>query len=62
MDYLMVIDNATGEGVVMTRAEASTLMHVDAADIEQSIHAFGICQSLDFTIIDTEVAEDILEA
>ena len=62
MDYLLVIDNATGEGQIMTLAEAAALTRVEAADIAQSIRAFGICQSMDFAIVDTEAADDVLAA
>jgi hypothetical protein len=62
MDYLLVIDNATGEGRIMTLAEAAALTRVEAADIEQSIRAFGICQSMDFAIVDTETADDVIAA
>ncbi|GLR55259.1 hypothetical protein KYK30_09810 [Shinella yambaruensis] len=59
MDYLLVIDNATGEGRIMTLAEAAALTLIEAADIERSILVFGVCQSMDFVIVDTEAAENI---
>ncbi len=62
MDYLLVIDNATGESCVMTLAQAAALTHVDAADIEDSIRTLGVCQSIDFTVLDTEAADDVLAA
>lgn len=62
MDYLLVIDNATGNSCVLTLAQAAVLTQVDAADIEQSIRALGVCQSIDFTILDTEAADDVLAA
>lgn len=62
MDYLLVIDNATGESSVMTLAQAAALTHVDAADIEQSVRTLGVCHSMDFTILDTEAADDVLAA
>lgn len=62
MDYLLVIDNATGEGQIMALAEAAALTRIEAADIERSIRAFGICQSMDFTVVDTETADDVLAA
>lgn len=62
MDYLLVIDNATGESCVMTLSQAAALTHVDAEDIERSIKAFGTCQSMDFAIVDTEAADDVLAA
>ena len=62
MDYLLVIDNATGESRIMTLAEAAVLTRINAADIEQSVRTLGVCQSLDFTILDTEAATDVLAA
>lgn len=62
MDYLLVIDNAAGEGRIMTLAEAAALARIDADDIEQSIRMLGVCQSIDYTIVDTEAAEDVLAA
>jgi len=62
MDYLLVIDNATDESSIMTLAEAAAFTRIDTNDIEQSIRALGVCQSMDFTILDTEVANDVLAA
>lgn len=62
MDYLLVIDNATGESRIMTLAEAAALTRIDAQDIEQSIRTLGVCQSMDFTVVDTEAADDVLAA
>lgn len=62
MDYLLVTDNATGEGSIMTLAEAAALAHVEPEDIARSIQAFAVCQSMDFTIMDTETADDVLAA
>ena len=62
MDYLLVIDNATGESRIMTIAQAEALTRIDAADIQQSIRTLGVCQSIDFTILDTEEADDVLAA
>ena len=62
MDYLLVIDNATGEGRIMMLAEAAALTHVESEDIARSIQVFGICRSIDFVIVDTEAADDVLAA
>lgn len=62
MDYLLVIDNATSNGCIMMLAEAAAFTRVDANDIEQSIRALGVCQSIDYTIVDTEAADDVLAA
>ena len=62
MDYLLVIDNATGESRIMTLAEAVALTQIKAEDIACSIRAFGVCQSIDFVIVDTEAATDVLAA
>ncbi|MDX0440631.1 hypothetical protein GOD94_06100 [Sinorhizobium medicae] len=62
MDYLMVIENATGNGQMMALPDAATCTHIDAADIESSIGRFGVCSSIDYTIVDTEAAEDIVAA
>ncbi|WP_430439937.1 hypothetical protein [Shinella sp.] len=62
MDYLLVIDNATVESRIMTLAEAASLTHVEPEDIARSIQAFGVCQSIDFVIVDTETADDVLAA
>jgi hypothetical protein len=62
MDYLLVIDNATVESRIMTLAEAAALTHVGLEDISRSIQAFGVCQSIDFVIVDTETADDVLAA
>ncbi|MDX3978782.1 hypothetical protein [Shinella sp.] len=62
MDYLLVIDNVTAEGRIMTLAEAAVLTHIEPEDISRSIQGFDICQSMDFTIVDTEAADDVLAA
>lgn len=62
MDYLLVIDNATGEGSIMTLAEAAALACIEPEDIARSIQDFGACQSMDFTIVDTDAASDVLTA
>lgn len=62
MDYLLVIDNATGNSCDLTLIQAAALTQVDAVDIEQSIRTLGVCQSIDFTILDTEAADDVLAA
>lgn len=62
MDYLLVIDNATSEGCVMTLAQASALARIAADDIEDSIRTLRVCQSMDFIIVDTEAADDVLAA
>jgi len=62
MDYLLVIDNATGEASIMTLVEAAALAHVKSEDIARSIEAFGVCQSIDFVIVDTDAANDVLAA
>lgn len=59
MDYLLVIDNVTGESRIMTLAQAAALTSVDANYIAQSIRTFGVCQSMDFAIVDTETADDV---
>lgn len=62
MDYLLVIDNATGESRIMTLVEAATLTQIEPEDMACSIRAFGVCQSMDFTVLDTEAASDVLAA
>lgn len=62
MDYLMVIDNLTGAGLIMPLADAANLTHIGPEDIEQSIATFGACTSIDHTIVDTEAAEDFSAA
>lgn len=59
MDYLMVIDNATGEAQMMALADAASHTHMDREDIVRSIQGFGVCISIDHTIIDTEAADDV---
>ena len=59
MDYLLVIDNATGNAKPMALAEAAAHTHIDAEDIEHSIRCFGMCTSMDYMIVDTEAAEDV---
>lgn len=62
MDYLLVIDNATGEGCVMTLAQASALTRIAADDLEESIRTLGVCRSMDFIVMDTEAADDVVVA
>lgn len=62
MRYLAVIDNATGETVMMSPEEAEALTHIDADEIAWAIEEYGVCDSLDHTIIDTRPAEDIVAA
>ncbi|QRY67282.1 hypothetical protein JVX98_23340 [Ensifer sp. PDNC004] len=58
MDYLMVIDNATGEARMMALANAASHTHMDMKDIERSIQNSGVCISMDHTIVDTEAADE----
>lgn len=60
MNNLMVIDNATGERRIMALAEAAALTHIEVEDIERSIAQLRVCQSIDFVILDTEPADEIL--
>lgn len=60
MNNLLVIDNATGEGRIMALAEVAALTHIEAEDIVRSIAQLRVCQSIDFVILDTEAADDIL--
>ena len=62
MDYLMVTDNATGEQRLMSLEEAERVTQIDAHEIEWAIEEFGVCESLDYTIVDTRPAEDIAAA
>ncbi|MDX0769584.1 hypothetical protein GOD80_15355 [Sinorhizobium medicae] len=60
MNYLMIIDNATGEAQMMALADAAFHTHMDTEDIERSIQNSGVCISIDHSIIDTEAADDVL--
>jgi hypothetical protein len=60
MEYLMVIENATGNAQTMALADAATRTRIGAEDIENSIGRFGVCISIDYTIVDTEAAEDVI--
>ena len=62
MDYLMIIDNATGERQMMALVDAASHTYIDADDITRSLRSFGICTSIDHTIFDIEAADDILAA
>lgn len=62
MDYLLVIDNATGDSRIMPLAEAAVLTGIEPEDIQLAIQALGACQSMDFIILDTETADDVLAA
>ena len=62
MDYLLVIDNATGNSCIVALAEAAALTCIEPEYIEQSVRTLGVCQSMDFTILDTEAADDVLAA
>lgn len=59
MDYLIVIDNATGDAQFMALVAAAAYTHIGAEDIERSIKFFGVCASIDHTIVDTEAAEEV---
>ncbi|WP_037470874.1 hypothetical protein [Sinorhizobium fredii] len=60
MDYLLIIDNATGETQMMALADAASHTHMDMEDIERAMQSSGICISIDYTIVDTEAADDVL--
>jgi hypothetical protein len=62
MNYLMVTENATGNGQIMNLADAAILTHIEADIIEDSVQSVGVCASIDHTIVDTEAAEDVCAA
>ncbi|MGE6784409.1 hypothetical protein ACQKGL_18020 [Ensifer adhaerens] len=59
MDYLMIIDNATGEPRMMALADAASYTHMHVDDIERSIQDCGVCISMDYTIVDTAAADEV---
>lgn len=58
MNDLLVIDNATGQAELMALPDAARLAKIDAAEIESAIAESGLCNSLDYLILDTRPAED----
>ena len=60
MDYLMVIDNATGDAMLMSLELASNRSGIPADEIEAAIEDTGRCTSLDFLIIDTRPADEVI--
>lgn len=59
MDYLLVIDNATGESEMMSLDQAAFRTAIESNVIEAAIEAAGCCNSMDFTIRDVRPAEDV---
>ncbi len=58
MDELLIIDNATGEEAFMTLVEAVVVTATTELEILQALNHDGICNSLDYTIIDGASAEE----
>lgn len=62
MDYLLVIDNATGDADMMTVQQAADRTGIDAHEIASTIEESGRCNSMDYLILDTRPAEDAATA
>lgn len=62
MDYLLVIDNATGDADMMTVQQAADRTGIDALEIGSAIEESGRCNSMDYLILDTWPAEDAAAA
>jgi len=60
MDYLLVIDNATGEVTMMTVQQAACRTGINAEEINTAIEDSGCCNSMDYLIIDTRPAQMIV--
>ena len=60
MNYLLVTDNATGARQFMCFEEAARLTKTVAEEIEAALDEFNVCVSIDYTISDTRMAEDII--
>ena len=58
----MVIDHATGDAAMMTLARASALTGISATEIETTLETTGRCNSMDFLIIDTRPADEVVAA
>lgn len=54
-----VIDNATGTGRLMDLVSAAANTHIAEAEIVSAIEMFGVCHSLDHTVLDAIKADDI---
>ncbi|MBX4916714.1 hypothetical protein [Rhizobium bangladeshense] len=61
MDYLMVIDNATGHRVLVSLDLAEQISGIQTDEIESAVSDCGCCNSIDFTIIDTRPAKDAVD-
>lgn len=60
MHNLMVIENETGNGCIMTLLDAAELTKIEPEIIEQLMLELAVCQSIDYTILDTEAADEVL--
>lgn len=60
MDYLLVTNKATGEAQLMSLEQAERVTEIEAQEIEGAIEEFGICESVDYIIVDTRPAEDAI--
>ncbi|MGZ9724024.1 hypothetical protein [Rhizobium miluonense] len=56
MDYLLVIDNVTGEATMMTVQQAVCRTGINAEEINTAIEDNGCCNSMDYLIVDTRPA------
>lgn len=52
-----MIDNATGDSRIKPLAEAAVLTRIEPEDIQLAIQALGVCQSMDFVVVDTGAAD-----
>lgn len=59
MGYLLVTDNATGEGEMMTLSEAAKSTGIDEGEIASAIDTDGRCNSMNYLIIDSRPAVDV---
>jgi hypothetical protein len=59
LDYLLVIDNATGESKLMSLDAASFRTGIAADEIDYAIAETGSCNSIHLLIIDTRSADEV---
>jgi hypothetical protein len=62
MDYLLVIDHASGESKLMSLERASAFTGIAAEEIDTSVADACCCNSMDFLIIDTRPADEVTAA
>ncbi len=62
MDEVLIIDNATGDKCFVPFQEAAEIAAIGLVDLLQALDTIGVCNSIDFTVVDVARATEVVAA